>query len=82
MRNGRMEAGRLLAQSLAAELVIVDCTAPEEVLRQRIRDRAARQQDASDADIAVLEHQLENYDPLTEEEREWVWSGSGAANSE
>jgi aminoglycoside phosphotransferase family enzyme/predicted kinase len=73
---------RELAQSLAAELVIVDCTAPEEVLRQRIRDRAARQQDASDADIAVLEHQLANYDPLTEEEREWVWSGSGAANSE
>jgi aminoglycoside phosphotransferase family enzyme/predicted kinase len=70
-----------LAQSLAVELWIVDCSAPEAVLRERIRDRAARQRDASDADIAVLEHQLNHHDPLTDRERELVWSGSGAANS-
>jgi predicted kinase len=81
LRRQHREWFRELAQSLAVELVIVDCSAPEELLRQRIRDRAARQQDASDADVAVLEHQLRNYDPLTEEELEWVWSGSGAANT-
>jgi aminoglycoside phosphotransferase family enzyme/predicted kinase len=70
-----------LAESLGADLKIVDCSAPQAVLRERIRERAARQQDASDADIAVLENQLEHHDPLTEREREFVVQESAGANS-
>ena len=81
LRLQHRERFRELARSLAVELSIVDCSAPEEVLRERIRNRAAGQSDASDADIAVLEHQLRHHDPLTDPERELVWSGSGSANS-
>jgi aminoglycoside phosphotransferase family enzyme/predicted kinase len=72
---------RELAQSLDVKLSIVDCNAPEKVLRERIRERAAQKQDASDADIAVLDHQLENYDPLTDQERELAWPGPEVRNS-
>ncbi len=58
-----------LAGSVGAQPVIVDCNAPEAVLRARIRRRADRGDDVSDADIAVLEHQLANHEPLTERER-------------
>jgi predicted kinase len=81
LRLQHREWFRDLAQSLGVELWIVDCSAPHEVLRARIRARAARQRDASDADIAVLEHQLKHHDPLTDLERELVWPASGVANS-
>ena len=58
-----------LAESVGARPSIVDCSAPEDVLRARIRERAAQHQDASDADIAVLEYQLAHHDPLSERER-------------
>ena len=57
-----------LARSLGAQCWLLDCTAPEEVLRDRIRRRAETRDDASDADQAVLEHQLSHYDPVTEAE--------------
>jgi predicted kinase len=40
-----------------------------EVQRQRLRERAAADTDASDANVVVLERQLSNHEPLTEEER-------------
>ena len=41
----------------------------EPLLRRRIGERALRQDDASDATVSVLEHQLENHAPLPEQER-------------
>jgi aminoglycoside phosphotransferase family enzyme/predicted kinase len=58
-----------LAGSIGATSLIVDCSAREEVLRARITDRAARRRDASDADNAVLDHQLAHHEPLDEAER-------------
>jgi aminoglycoside phosphotransferase family enzyme/predicted kinase len=58
-----------LAGSVGAQPVILDCNAPEPVLRARIQRRTDRRDDVSDADIAVLEHQLANHEPLTERER-------------
>jgi len=55
-----------LAESLAVPFFILEVTAPAEVLRQRIM---ARKNDVSDADLAVLEHQLANWQPLSEEEK-------------
>lgn len=58
-----------LASSLGADCTIVDCSAPREVLEERLRRRAASQSDASDADLEVLEWQLAHQDPLTGAER-------------
>jgi aminoglycoside phosphotransferase family enzyme/predicted kinase len=58
-----------LAARLGVTPLVLDCTAPAETLRQRVRQRAQQRADASDADQAVLEHQLATHDPLTAEER-------------
>ena len=63
---------RDLFRDLAAELrvpfAIVDFTAAVATLRERIARRASAGNDASDADLAVLEHQLRNEDPLAADE--------------
>jgi hypothetical protein len=58
-----------IAAANGAQLVILDCAAPVRVLRDRIRLRLAENQDASDANLAVLEHQLTHHDPLSESEQ-------------
>jgi predicted kinase len=70
-----------LAESLGVAFGIVDCAAPREVLEARIRERAARRQDASDADLAVLAHQLGHQDPLSEAERARVQEFPAELNS-
>lgn len=79
--RGRRDAFRALAKSLGAELAIVDCAAPAALLRSRIRERATLREDASDADLAVLEHQLRQHDPLTPAERALVVQGAAYSNS-
>ena len=54
-----------LADRLKVPYIILEITAPAEILRQRITQRKS---DVSDADLAVLEHQLANWQPLREEE--------------
>ena len=59
---------RDLAQGLGAEFKILDIQADADVLRERVRQRAARGNDASDADLRVLEHQLATARPLDADE--------------
>jgi hypothetical protein len=59
-----------LAKQLQVELIILDCTAPLEILRERIRKRATDPLNASEADLAVLEYQLSHHDPLTDQEKQ------------
>lgn len=63
---------RDLFRSLAAELhvpfVVVAFSASEATLRQRIVDRLRSGDDASDATLAVLEHQLRTREPLAASE--------------
>lgn len=47
-----------LARRLGVPFVVLHFQAPEAVLRERVEARAARGDDASDAGVAVLEHQL------------------------
>ena len=61
-----------LAARLGMQPVILDCTAPVATLQARIRRRAAEQKDASDADLAVLQQQLDDHDELDERERRFV----------
>jgi uncharacterized protein len=59
---------RSLANELALPLRILDFSAPESILRQRIKDRHLAGRDASEADQAVLDHQLRTHEALTSEE--------------
>ncbi|MBT8130612.1 MAG: AAA family ATPase, partial [Gammaproteobacteria bacterium] len=54
-----------LADTLKIPFIILEFSASADILRQRIR---ARKGDVSDADLAVLEHQLATVKPLHDEE--------------
>jgi hypothetical protein len=56
---------QLLAKSLGVRYKIFEITAPPDTLRQRIIER---KHDVSDADLAVLEHQLSNWQALHDRE--------------
>ncbi len=64
-RAGLVELCRLVA----VPLFVVQCEAPLSLLRQRISARLAAAQDPSEADIPVLERQLELREPITADER-------------
>lgn len=61
---------RHLFQQLAADLhcdfSIVELTAADEILRDRIKNRT---HDISDADLQILDYQLYHWQPLTDEEK-------------
>ncbi|KAF0193089.1 MAG: aminoglycoside phosphotransferase [Gammaproteobacteria bacterium] len=65
-------AFRRLATLLDVPFVIIDFHAPEQLLRQWIADRAQHGQDASDANVAVLEQQIMTQEPLTRDEGGFV----------
>jgi len=73
---------RALAARAGVPFLIVDFTAGEEILRSRILARSERGADASDADLAVLEHQLGTHEPLLADEHESVFAcdASGPAD--
>lgn len=60
---------RLVAAEERAPFGILDVRAPESVLRARVVERLALGHDASEAGVAVLEHQLQTREPLTAEEQ-------------
>lgn len=51
------------AGDLSVPIVVVSCTAPKQVLEERVRKRQSQGQDASDGDVEVLHQQLEQQDP-------------------
>lgn len=61
-----------LARELGVPFKILHADAAPEALRARVKQRAAGARDASEADLAVLEEQLQTAEPLTDEEREYV----------
>jgi predicted kinase len=67
-RAERLELRQVAAMN-AAPFVILDCKASEDELRRRIRARAKAGRDASEADLAVLDHQLATAEPLDRAER-------------
>ena len=70
-RSDRSEF-RQVAAANAARFAILDCTASPAELRRRIRARAAKGRDASEADLAVLERQLSTAEPFDRAERRHV----------
>ncbi|MBI3222559.1 MAG: AAA family ATPase [Nitrosomonadales bacterium] len=70
---------REVAQRHRVECRILDVQAEPATLRERVRLRAARSTDASEADERVLEHQLETEQPLEADELSLAMQHSGSA---
>lgn len=68
LKRGQRALFQMLATERNVPYVILDFKAPEELLRKWIIERAAQGNDASEADIPVLEHQLATQEPLTQDE--------------
>jgi uncharacterized protein len=62
-----------LARDTGVPFVILDFRADESLLRERIRSRSLKGEDASEADLDVLEHQLRTHEPLSSDELESVF---------
>ena len=69
LHREQRDSARRLAAALGLRFVILDFTVDEAVLRERVRQRAARADDASEADLAVLAAQLRDAEPLGADER-------------
>lgn len=65
LKRPERDAFRAIAERLDAPFLILDFHAPQEVLRTRVAERLAVADDASEADLAVLEHQFAAREPLT-----------------
>jgi uncharacterized protein len=63
------EAFAKLASRHGARFAILDCVAPDDVLRRRVAARAAEDRDASEASLEVLDHQLAEREPLGADEQ-------------
>jgi len=59
-----------VAEQARVPFAILDLCADDGVLRERLRRRAQEGGDASEADLAVLEHQLATREPLTSAEQD------------
>lgn len=70
-RAQRDQAARFAA-ARGVSFVILDFEVDKHTLRQRVIDRSARGDDASDADLAVLEAQFERAEPLGLDERPYT----------
>ena len=68
------DQARALARHLGVRFVIVDFQARADTLRERVAARARQGGDASEADLAVLEAQLAQAEPLTAEEQGAVFN--------
>ena len=68
LQRRRRGAMRALAEEMHVPFAIVSLKAAEDTLRGRVARRAAAGSDASDADLAVLAHQLRTQEPLAENE--------------
>jgi len=68
---------KALADALGVGFVIIDFPVDVPTLRERVRLRMARADDASDADLAVLESQLAHAQTLRQDEQALVFSFQG-----
>jgi hypothetical protein len=69
LRRAERDAFRRLAQDCRVPFTLLHCAAPPALLRERVRVRGERGDDASEADLPVLEAQLTATDPLAPEEQ-------------
>ena len=68
LQQWQREIFQKLAQRLSVKLIILSVQAPVPVLQDRIEKRQQIRQDPSEADLSVLESQLKNQQPLSDDE--------------
>jgi len=69
LRRWQRDIFRDLAMQLDVPWRIISCRADDATLRRRIVTRERSGGDASEADLAILDHQLQHSDPLTSAEQ-------------
>ncbi len=69
LRRAERERFQGVAAAAGAPFTLLVCDAPPEVLRERVRLREARRDDASEAGVAVLERLMRAREPLNAAER-------------
>ncbi|MBT4868329.1 MAG: AAA family ATPase [Planctomycetaceae bacterium] len=72
LQRSHRDQFRRLADRLGVECIIADFQVTESVLRERIVRRLQAGVDASEADLSVLEHQLQTHDPIGDDELPFV----------
>ena len=65
LKHWQREIFRNLARTLHVPFRIISCRASEPALRRRVLAREQAGTDASDADLAILEYQLQNSESLS-----------------
>lgn len=68
LKRSQRDLFRNLADDLKIPFAIVSLQAPTAVLQERIRLRQLESRDASEADLAVLEHQISTQEPIAADE--------------
>jgi len=68
LRRGERESLHRMAQELELPSFLLSCEAPEAVLRERIRERAQRSNEVSEATESILDHQLATAEPIAPSE--------------
>jgi len=61
-----------LAKELSAKFIIIELTNDKDTLKQRILNRSSDKNNASEADLDVLNKQLSHYQPLDDDEEDFV----------
>lgn len=74
LRRWQRDLLRKLARELDVPFVILDCSAGEATSRRRVIERFRRGVNVSEADTAVLDHQLRTLEPIGTDERPFVES--------
>jgi predicted kinase len=69
LRRSERQRFKALAAELGVPFAILHCHAAESVLRERVATRHAAGNDASEADVAVLQRQIDHHEPLGDDER-------------
>jgi aminoglycoside phosphotransferase family enzyme/predicted kinase len=76
------DAAIRMAKDCGRPPVLLEVTAPSDVLRDRIRQRSIYREDASEAGLNVLEYQIANAEPLTADEKEIAIVCSNAGDAD
>ncbi|MEW6330881.1 MAG: AAA family ATPase [Pseudomonadota bacterium] len=79
LKHAQRDQLRAVAEELRVPFVMLDIRTPEDILRQRLRQRAAQEHEVSEAGLTVLDHQLATREPLTDTEQRQTLCVEGGA---
>lgn len=68
LKHEQRKATWEVAEAIGAPFLILDCAAPKAVIEGWLAQRQTKNEDPSDATMAVIEAQLANREPLTDDE--------------